>query len=275
MLRLLFISLWLISLTAAPAHAQFFCWKTPEPDGTFQFETASEEVRRLITVQFVLPPKVTADTLLPAIVLLHGVEGPVHGRTLHLLQARRLAAEGYAVFVVNYFDGLDYSDLLLYRDGKLDVAAIQAIGVRDTACWLAATTAALDHIARRPSVDPRRIAVLGYSLGCFVGFSTVQVAAEREEIPDAAAFIGNWGAMPENAKFSSAFPPTLLLHGQCDEVVPVAQARASAAALLAAGAADVRLKVYAGEPHTIISGPAAEDSQRTTLSFLAERLGGR
>jgi dipeptidyl aminopeptidase/acylaminoacyl peptidase len=102
----------------------------------------------------------------------------------------------------------------------------------------------------------------------------VQLAAEQEAIPDAAAFVGNWGAMPEQAKFSDAFPPTLLLHGECDEVVPVAHARATAAALLAAGAADVRLKIYAGERHTIVSGPAAaDDAYQTTLTFLAERLG--
>lgn len=273
MSRFILIASLFVALAATTAQAQLFCWKMPEPDGTFQFETTGGNVQRLITVQFVLPPKAAIETLRPAIVLLHGVEGPKHGRMLHLLQARRLAAEGYAVFIVNYFDGLGYTDLLLYRDGKLDVAAIQATGVRDSADWLAATTEALGHIARQPGVDPTRIGVLGYSLGCFVGLTTVQLAAEQEAIPDAAAFVGNWGAMPEQAKFSNAFPPALLFHGECDEVVPVAAARATAAALVTAGVRDVRLKVFAGEPHMIVRGSAADDAYQTTLTFLAERLG--
>lgn len=275
MIRSLILLSLFASLAASPVQAQFFCFKLPQPDGSFQFETTGEKVRRLVTVQFVLPPAAAAETLRPVIVLLHGVEGPVHGRPLHVLQARRLAAEGFAVYIVNYFEGLDYSDLMLYRDGKLDVPAIRAIGARDQERWLAATTEAMQHIARQPGVDPARIGVLGYSLGAFVGFSTVQAANDRDDIPDAAAFVGNWGAMPVEARFSAAFAPTLLLHGQLDEVVPVADARSTAAALLAAGVSDVRLKIYAGEPHAILSGAAADDSQRTTLSFLAERLQAR
>jgi dienelactone hydrolase len=280
-------------LLAHPAQADDFgstwlSWKLPAPDGKFEIVVAGEQgSTRTIGVELVVPPstadssgdsatQISAEGDQPAIVLLHGVEGATAGRWLHLQQARRLAAAGYQVFLVHYFDGLPYRDLLLYGDDKqLDVAAIRNVVLRDHRCWSLAVAQSLAMIAERPGIDRERMALVGYSLGSFVALAATAEAAARSEIPDIMALVGNWGAKFETTQFTKTFPPTLLLHGEQDEVVPVSEARKTAAAMIAAGVADVRLKTYADESHAILAGPAAIDAQKATIEFLQHHLGKR
>jgi dipeptidyl aminopeptidase/acylaminoacyl peptidase len=163
--------------------------------------------------------------------------------------------------------------LLLYRDEKqLDVEAIRNVAVRDHHRWTRAVAQSLTTIANRPGVDPERMALIGYSLGSFVGLAATAEADAQPEIPDVSAVVCNWGAKFETTQFTRTFPPTLLLHGEQDEVVPVSEARNTAASMIAAGVSDVRFKTYAREPHTILTGSAADDAQQATLAFLRLHL---
>ncbi|EPT02218.1 hypothetical protein FOMPIDRAFT_1047924 [Fomitopsis schrenkii] len=75
------------------------------------------------------------------------------------------------------------------------------------------------------------------------------------------------------------FPPTFLLHGGADAVVPVAESRATYERLLGAGV-EVEIAVIEGAPHGLIAGFApvrfvegAEEAHERGMEFVARFLG--
>ena len=71
-----------------------------------------------------------------------------------------------------------------------------------------------------------------------------------------------------------AAPPTLLLHGRADRLVPCRQSERLHAALVAAGA-DAELHLYDDADHMWLgSAEAASDAVRRTIDFLHRRLDG-
>lgn len=75
------------------------------------------------------------------------------------------------------------------------------------------------------------------------------------------------------------FPPTYLLHGGADPVVPVEESRATCAALRAAGV-EVEMEVLEGAPHGLMESYApvrfvagAEEAQERGMRFVARFLG--
>lgn len=66
-------------------------------------------------------------------------------------------------------------------------------------------------------------------------------------------------------------PPLLILHGTADDIVPVADSEALAAALQAAGARH-QLVIIPGAPHTFHLQPKQRDLRPLVLGFLSEHL---
>lgn len=145
----------------------------------------------------------------PALIFFHGAGGNVD-RWLQAI-APAVNAAGIALYAVHYFDRTrtSYADLAMIQDG---IHFPQ---------WLSTAADALAHIAAQPAVDPRRIALIGVSLG---GFLSLALATEAKPIR-AVIDISGGLAEPWAGRATSAFPHTLIIHGEADTTVPVSYAR--------------------------------------------------
>ncbi len=134
----------------------------------------------------------------PAVILLHGTHGPRRGESYYLAMANDLARHGYVALFVRYYDR--------GRKGR---------GTRSQ--WAESIKYALNYASSLPEVIPDRLGLVGYSQGAFLALN---YAPSDPRLMAVVAFYGGLspGFMPvaeEN------FPPTLLLHGTADKIVPV------------------------------------------------------
>jgi carboxymethylenebutenolidase len=153
----------------------------------------------------------------PAVILLHGAGGNV-GFWLDRL-APLAVSGGLCVYAPHYFQRTG--------TGRADVATITD-GVH-VPLWLDTLAAALAWVAARPAVDPARIALVGISLGGFLALCyAAQQSAQPSPAPAICAVVELSGGLvePFASQATSRFPPTLILHGAADTIVPVAQAHA-------------------------------------------------
>ena len=145
----------------------------------------------------------------PAVLMLHGAGGNVYFWLDHI--APTIAQLGFAVYAVHYFDrtGTTYASGDVLADG---VSIPQ---------WIETVQDALAWVARQPAVDPGRIALLGVSLGGFLALSlgTNPVLPIHAIVDISGGLVAPW-----EGQATHAFPPTLILHGESDPVVPVSHA---------------------------------------------------
>jgi carboxymethylenebutenolidase len=145
----------------------------------------------------------------PAVVMLHGAGGNVYFWLEHI--APTIAKLGFAVYAIHYFDRTGTS----YASGE-----VLADGV-SIPRWIETLENALAWVADQPVVDPERIALLGVSLGAFLALSlgTDKALPIRAIVELSGGLVAPW-----EGQATAAFPPTLILHGESDPVVPVAHA---------------------------------------------------
>src|SRR5579864_678996 len=141
----------------------------------------------------------------PAIVVVHGHGGVGEGkRSGSHEQARRLARAGYVALVPHYF-GRAVPDR---KNGQKNA--------RSYPIWVRTVRDTVGYAAHRADVDPKRIGLLGFSLGSWV---TISVAARD---PRVSALVENYGGLPEFDPLDwSRLPPVLILHGDADRDVNV------------------------------------------------------
>jgi pimeloyl-ACP methyl ester carboxylesterase len=99
---------------------------------------------------------------------------------------------------------------------------------------LSESSLALEYLAALPGVDPNRLALVGYSLGGFLGVQVASrepavralVLAATGDIPDYVPFAGmvRKAVDPLDAIRRVAGRPLLMVHGRHDRTVPPAQA---------------------------------------------------
>lgn len=189
----------------------------------------------------------------PAVIVLHGADG-LNGHTEYRSAAKGLAAAGFQVFLVHYLD----------RTGER--RASFATVFQNFPVWMDTVRDALAFAASRPDVDPDRIGVLGISLGAALALAV----ASRQ--PGIAALVDYFGPYPQGAVQRGAkLPPTLILHGGADPIVPVANAHAIEA-LLREQNAVVETRIYPGQGHGF-RGVAERDATERALAFLRRHLG--
>jgi carboxymethylenebutenolidase len=189
----------------------------------------------------------------PAVMMLHGAGG-IGGGMMIYPQAKALAARGISAFVVSYYDGLpektrskDCASLFTQRDKVIEDA--------------------FSFIAGQADVDPDAIGVFGLSLGGFHGLS---LAARDWRV---AALVNVFGAVPQTvAPTLTRLPPTLIMHGDKDRIVPVAHSRVLSARLDQLGVTH-ELVVYQGSGH-VFNGQILSDSIRRTTDFFDTQLLG-
>ncbi len=189
----------------------------------------------------------------PAVVMLHGADGLGRRGEQYRAGARALAAGGYHVALVHYFD----------RTGT-QWASLPAI-FQNFPAWMETLSDALTFVGAQPGVDPNRLGVVGISLGAALSLSTA--AGDRR----IKALVDYFGPVPEGSlQNATRLPPTLVLHGASDPIVPVSNARSLEAFLQARGVPH-EVRIYPGEGHGF-SGAAQADATQRVAAFLDRHL---
>lgn len=148
----------------------------------------------------------------PAVILLHGSDGGTKYDNDYAEVGKGLASEGYATFVVYYYEGMPTASRPGPNDRSLpDPSAFIP--------WTATVEQAVNYVQSFPCVDSSRVGIMGMSLGGFVGSS---VAVND---PRVRSLVILSGGMPDlYAQQMQSMPPTLIIHGDQDTDVPVASA---------------------------------------------------
>jgi len=178
----------------------------------------------------------------PAMLLLHGSGGNIRFWLDRL--SPHAARLGVAIYAVHYFE----------RTGTQRAHAATILDGYHFPLWLDAIYDALTFIAARPRIDSRRIVLFGISLGAFLALAA---AADNRANPSIRAIVEISGGLPDAyaASLTPTFPPTLILHGEADTVVPVRLARDLDAHLTRLGSPH-QLLLFPGEGHWF--SPAAQ-----------------
>ncbi len=187
----------------------------------------------------------------PAVIGLHG-SGGGHDRMSE--PAQMLAQQGFAVYVLHYFD----------RTGTAYADGLQMIA-RHYPAWMKTLWDAVSFVARQPQVDPERIGLLGFSLGAYLAVSAAAIDGRIR------AVVEFFGGLPKEMKFfMRRLCPMLILHGEQDKTVPVAEAYHLQEVLEKKKIA-YEMKIYAEAGHNF-SGEVWSDASIRTLAFLQKHL---
>lgn len=228
--------------------------------GTAQTKTAESEVRntqstfhsdgKAIAVELFQP---TGAGRYPAVIILHGAGGLVIGGEGFRTIASYVARSGYVAVIVHYFDRTDTSVARFPADPK------------DFALWLKAISDAVTYVAGQPNVDPDRIGLLGISLGSYLSL------ALASQDPRIGTVVEYFGGMPKYLSTRiKRMPPTLILHGGADRVVPVEEAY-KLEKLLQENRNPYEIKIYPSQGHGF-RGTDSADALKRAIAFFDKNL---
>jgi len=198
-----------------------------------------------------LPPDTPADPL-PAVVALYGAGGNISGMEQY---ASMLAAQGFAVYLLHYFD----------RTGT--ESADKPTILRNFPLWMKTLWDAISFIETQPRVDGKRIALLGFSLGAYLSLANSPIDHRVQ------AVVEFFGGMPKEIHlFMRRLCPVLILHGEADATVPVDEAY-QLQKLLEKKGIPYEMKIYPGAGHGFEDQTIWRDAGLRSLQFLQKYLG--
>ena len=186
----------------------------------------------------------------PAVISLYGSGGGFAGMTE---PASLLASQGFAVYILHYFDrtGTSFADKdTIFRHFPI---------------WVKTLWDAISHVEKEPNVDPERIGLLGFSLGAYLSLSD---AAVDKRVRAVVEFFG--GIPKEMRFFMRRFCPVLILHGDADSTVPVEEAY-HLQKVLEKKSMPYEMQIYPGAGHGF-SGDVWRDAGMRSLAFLKKYL---
>lgn len=185
----------------------------------------------------------------PRVYLLHGSDG-LSNAGRYQFAAQTIASAGYTVLLPRYFEATG--------DSRARYGDIRS----KFPTW----SRALEAVLADPpfGTDPGRAAVVGFSLG---GALALSLASRSSRIQ---AVVNFFGFEPAGLGEGSRLPPTLILHGSADRVVPVDNA-ISIERLIRSQGGTVESRIYPGEGHglSLASWP---DAVNRTQDFLRRHL---
>ena len=203
----------------------------------------------------------------PAVVMLHGASPRKDSRSAEYEKmCGDLAGLGYYVEFIEYYSQTD-------AIGPGQPAQMAA----NFPTWLEEIHSGLDALDKNPSIDPHRVALMGFSLGSFLSLSTG--AMDPNQI---AAIVEYYGGLPPALQYGAkTMPPTLILHGDKDVLVPVADAH-DLDELLTKDQRPHEMKIYEGANHAFnfpelpfwYNADDAQDAWNRSTKFLAANLNG-
>lgn len=210
------------------------------PFATVTNETGAEEILHLD----VYAPTAVSETLRPAIIWFHGGGfRPGNDKRQRYIPwfARVFAERGYVGIAPDY---------RLREDPQADFAGTVGDAVADgraALTWVKAN-------ATTYQIDSRRIILAGGSAGGMLVFHLVHDPVQPLGAADGIqAVLSMWGPAGASRRLfeqvSTMSPPTLLVHGTADELVPYTWSQDLAAELSEAGVSN-QLLTLPGAPHT-------------------------
>jgi dienelactone hydrolase len=175
-------------------------------------------------------------------------------------RARMLAEEGYTALALD-----------MYGDGKQadhpnDAQKFMMEAIANPENAKARFMAAYDLLKRHETVDPSKIAAIGY---CFGGGVVLQMARFGADLAGVASFHGSL-ATEAPAKPGAVTAKILVLHGADDQLVPKAQVEAFKNEMDAAGV-DYTFIEYPGAMHAFTNPAATENGKKFGLPLAYDR----
>jgi dienelactone hydrolase len=191
---------------------------------------------------------------LPAVIFLHGADGLWVNGGRYRESARMLADQGFDVFLVHYFE----------RTGTYMALTLNVIKPNYLA-WMDTVRDAITAACQQRGVERNRVALVGNSLGAALALT---VASQDNRV---AAVVDVSGLLPDPViPMVRRMPPTLILHGASDSIVPVQEARKLEQFLRQRGT-HYEACIYQGQGHEL-KGQAQSDSLRRAAMFLRKNL---
>lgn len=213
------------------------------------FESGGKDIRLDCFLPEAHGPQAEGQRL-PAIIGLYGSGGDHESMSQ---PAGQLAEKGFAVYVLHYFD----------RTGTVE--AEKSALVSHFPAWMKTLWDAVSFVEQQPLVDPARIGLLGFSLGAYLA---VCGAAIDPRVKAVAEFFG--GFPKEMKLFMRRLSPMLILHGEIDPIIPVAEAYHLQEVLKRKGIAH-EIQIYPGVGHGF-DGAVWDDATSRTLAFFHKYL---
>ncbi len=215
-----------------------------------QSELTFQSGGKLIRLDAYLPD--TPPGPIPAVVALHGAGGGVSGMDLY---ASTLAAQGFAVYLLHYFDR------------TVTESADKPTIFRNFPLWMKTLWDAISFVETQPQVDGKRIALLGFSLGAYLSLANSAIDHRVK------AVVEFFGGMPKEMHlFMRRLCPVLILHGEADPTIPVEEAY-QLQKLLEKKGIPYEIKIYPGAGHGFDDETIWRDAGLRSLQFLQKYLG--
>ena len=175
-------------------------------------------------------------------------------------RARMLAKLGYVALAVD-----------MYGDGKTaqhpdEAGKFAAEVMKNKAVGEARFNAALEFIKQQPSVDPTRIAAIGY---CFGGGVVLHMARQGADLKGVASFHGSL-ATDAPAKPGAVKAKVLVFTGEADKLIPPEQVAAFKDEMTRAGAS-FRVVGYPGAMHSFTNPDADAFAKKFILPMAYDK----
>lgn len=205
---------------------------------------SGENSPRLVITGYLSKP--AAEGRYPAIVMLHGCSGM---STFLRREAEAIRDWGYVVLVPDSFNARGMKDACAPERNDISPRVEDAVG-------------ALVYLSKLPSVDPMRIAVLGYSHG---GGAALKIATASQksvyEMPDGLGFKAAATYYPPcEVVADDVVIPTLILIGEKDDWTLASQCEAVARRQVGKPRS-LKLNVFPGAFHSFNAPAFAEPRQ--------------
>jgi carboxymethylenebutenolidase len=219
---------------------------SPITQSSLLFHSGTKPIR----LDAYLPESSERECPLAAVIALYGAGGNVSGMERY---ASALAAQGFAVYLLHYFD----------RTGT--ASADKPTILRNFPLWMKTLWDAISFIEAQRQVDRERIALLGFSLGAYLSLA---ISALDPRVKVVVEF---FGGMPKEMKlFMRRLCPVLILHGEADPIVPVEEAH-RLQKLLEKKGIPYDIKIYPGAGHGF-EAETWRDAGSRSLEFLQKYL---
>jgi dienelactone hydrolase len=208
--------------------------REPEPAGgtvgaDVDYESEGVRFRGYLAVPAV------AEGSVPGVLVVHDWLGVTDATRMRCDMLARL---GYAAFAADVYGAGT-------RPSEEEAAGVAGRFYGDEATWRARLGAALARLAEEPTVDPTRLAAVGY---CFGGSSALQLARTGAKLRAVVSFHGGLQTGPagEAARIAAKL---LVLTGGADPHVPVESVMALEGELAAVPTIDWQVVTYSGAMH--------------------------
>jgi carboxymethylenebutenolidase len=223
----------------------------PAPGSVVESTTTYESRGKTIGIERFEP---RASGKHPVAVVLHGSGGVAIGGFMFRNLARELASQGYLVVMPHYFD----------RTGTVPPVTRETM-VENFRSWVETVADASSYALGLPNAEPGEVALVGFSLGGYLSLATSTFD------PRVKVVVDYFGGLPEPlTDRADKLPPTLILHGDSDTIVPVSEA-SRVEELLKANHIPFEKKIYEGAGHGFF-GASSKDATGRVVKFLGKHM---